>query len=48
MTGRMDELLTRLRKRDQRLATKVAAAADSTAPDVPVQTRGTSAGIPQS
>ena len=28
MTGRMDELLTRLRKRDQRLATKVAAAAD--------------------
>lgn len=27
MTGRMDELLTRLRKRDQRLAGKVAAAA---------------------
>lgn len=28
MTGRMDELLTRLRKRDQRLAGKVAAAAE--------------------
>lgn len=29
MTGRMDELLTRLRKRDQRLAGKVAASADT-------------------
>lgn len=32
MTGRMDELLTRLRKRDQRLATKVAAASNHDAP----------------
>lgn len=28
MTGRMDELLTRIRKREQRLAEKVAASAD--------------------